>query len=74
MSEPKGVTLRFTSEQVIEVILSNVAAAGSQKELARSKRISPGYLSDVLCGRREISAQLASKFGFQKEVMFRVLP
>ena len=42
----------------------------SQKELADELGISPQYLSDVLKGRREISAQLASKLGYERVITF----
>lgn len=60
--------------ELVAIIQSKAFAAGSQKALALSMRISPGYLSDVLCQRREISSQLAQKFGYEKVVSFRRLP
>lgn len=59
--------------ELLAIIQKQAYEAGSQKALALEKRISPGYLSDVLCQRREVSAQLAAKFGYRKIVSFERL-
>lgn len=66
-----GKRTRLISQmEMAAVIQSRVFDAGSQKALAIEKRISPSYLSDVLCMRREISQQLAEKFGYRKVVFY----
>lgn len=59
--------------ELLAIIQNRAMESGSQKALALEMRISPGYLSDVLCQRREVSSQLAEKFGYRKIVSFERL-
>ncbi len=42
----------------------------SQRLVAKELGISPAYLSDILNGHREISAQVAEKLGYERVVTF----
>lgn len=42
-----------------------------QKDVAERLGISPQYLCDVLKGRRDISAHLAERLGYERIVAFR---
>jgi transcriptional regulator with XRE-family HTH domain len=42
----------------------------TQKDVAKDLGISPQYLSDILKGRREISAEVARRLGFERVVTF----
>jgi len=44
-----------------------VVECGSQKEAAKSLGISTQYLNDLLRGRRNVSEEIASKFGYRAE-------
>lgn len=48
-----------------------VQQAGSQRQVARDLGISPAYLSDVLLGRRQVSAQLALKLGLIRTITYQ---
>lgn len=50
-----------------------IGIEGSQKNAAAVLGISPAYLSDILLGRREISATVAAALGFERLVVFRAL-
>lgn len=51
-----------------------VQEAGSQKVVARRLGVSQSYICDVLSGRREVSASLARKLGYQRYVGYLLLP
>lgn len=57
-------------KNISDVLRQVVAANGSQKETARVLCISPQYLSDILAGRREISAHVAEGLGFERIVTY----
>lgn len=60
------------SEQKIKNLMrSHIAVAGSQKAAAREIKVSPQYFSDVLNGRREISAAIARAYCFERVVTFK---
>jgi plasmid maintenance system antidote protein VapI len=40
------------------------------KAVARQLNVSPSYLSDIVNGRREVSAQLAKKLGCRRRVEY----
>lgn len=61
----------ISTSELIAVIRDKCLEAGSQKIIASRAGISPAYLSDVLCRRREISKEFAEKFGYEKIVIFR---
>jgi transcriptional regulator with XRE-family HTH domain len=48
-----------------------VAAKGSQKEAAKTLRISEQYLSDVLKSRREPGSAILIALGLERHVTFR---
>ena len=62
---------RIATEYDVHVLLSGlVERAGSQKAVADSLGVSRAYLSDVLLGRRPISAELAGRMGWKKIELF----
>lgn len=59
-----------TYRSPFSVLRDRIARTGSQQAAARSLRISPQYLCDVLKGRREISAELARRLGYKRVVVY----
>jgi len=57
---------------VVGMLECLVSRAGSQKVCAEQLGVTPGYLNDVLHGRRDVSAQLADRLGLERVVLFRV--
>lgn len=60
----------LTADDVRGYMRRMVEEAGSQKDAAAILRISPAYFNDALRGKREISAGLAERMGFEKVVVF----
>ena len=58
------------SEFLRGIMRQMVKDAGSQKAAAEIMRISPQYFNDAVRGKREISAELAERMGFEKIVLF----
>ena len=60
----------LTPQELLESLARLAYEAGSQRQLARQLQISPAYLCDVLQGRRDISATLATKLGYTKQTIY----
>jgi predicted transcriptional regulator len=59
---------------VLEKIRAMVAEKDSQVEVAKILEISPSYLNDILKEKRMISASIAAKFGFFREMHYVHIP
>lgn len=62
--------LRMINEARMRQLIADRAAEVSQKTLAERAGVSPQYLCDVLKGRRDVSAQMAERFGYRRVVTF----
>jgi hypothetical protein len=61
----------FTEAIVIAALQDVIAMEGGQRQAARLLNISPQYVNDVLQGRRDVSAELADRLGFERVTKFR---
>lgn len=59
----------YSSQDVVHMLRAECAKR-TQKDVARTLRVSPQYLNDILQGRREISADFAKKLGFKRVITF----
>ena len=64
------ISERMTKEQVVALLESECAQAGSQAAWARKNHVSPAYLSDVLAGRREPGGKLLDALGLERFVSY----
>ena len=55
---------------MLGVIADLVQEWGSQNSVAARLGVTPSYLSDIRSGRREVSAEVARKLGYRREVFF----
>lgn len=62
----------LTEAEMLAVIEKRMKESATQKALADEIGVSPQYINDVIRGRREISNELAKKFGFRRRVVFEV--
>lgn len=62
---------RLISEYEMWNVLLSLTQKDGQKSLAKSLKISPQYLCDVLQEKRKISDKLAEKLGYKKLVYFK---
>jgi plasmid maintenance system antidote protein VapI len=60
----------LTEPEVVERIKAIVTEEGSQTNAAYKLGFSAAYLSDVLAGRRNVSAAMAKKLGYSVERIF----
>lgn len=58
------------TEEQMRQLIADKAAEVSQKTLAERAGVSPQYLCDVLKGRRDVSAQMAERFGYMRVITF----
>lgn len=63
----------ITYEQALEIIRGMVDEFGSQKAVAEHLDISQAYMGDILAGKRDISDQVARRFGYRRVVFFEKL-
>lgn len=60
-----------SQSDIVEILKSAIETAGSQKITAEILKISPSYLNDVIRGRRDVSAELATRLGFERIIIFK---
>ena len=60
----------FLTEQDVRAHLACCCKGRTQKTVAEELGVSPQYLSEILRGRREVSAQIARKIGLVRCVLF----
>lgn len=56
----------MAKESILSYISKQVHAHGSQRAYAKHLGVSQAYLSDVINGRRDVSAELALLLGFER--------
>jgi len=61
----------MASNPVITKIQTLVEETGNQKDVAQAMGVSQSYLSDILKGKRDISANVAALLGFEHVDGFR---
>lgn len=65
-----NVERMLTSDEVLELIRERIRLAGAAAKVARDLGVTPAFLSDVLNGRRNITARLAAALGLARVVRF----
>lgn len=60
----------ITHTQALKIIQQMVRDRGSKVAVAKELDISPGYMADILSGRKAISDAVARKLGYRRVVMF----
>jgi len=55
---------------VLEILRTEVATFGTQKEFAMRARVSPQFLSDVLKGRRNVTGKLLDFLNIEEVVTY----
>lgn len=61
----------WTNTELVDLLLQKVIDQKSQTVVAQELAISASYLSDMLLGKRNISATVAEQLGFERVVLFR---
>ena len=63
MSAKKSIT----DADILAKLRAHLARAGlNQKEFAAGVGLSPPYMSDIMCGRRDIPYKIAAMLGYRK--------
>ena len=70
MSTRRNMLSTYKMEALIR---ESVQLEGHQTNTAKRLGISPQYLNDVIRGRRDISDEMARKFGYRRVVLFEPL-
>ena len=58
-------------EEVMKILHAEIAAAGSQSEWARQKRISRPALNNALTGRRNLQPKVLRALGLEEITVYR---
>jgi DNA-binding transcriptional regulator YdaS (Cro superfamily) len=61
----------MTEEEVIERLRTACANAGGQKQFAKLHGFTPGYVSDVLSGKRGPADRILATLGLERVVVYR---
>ena len=64
------MTIRMTTDEVRELLLSACEEAGTQQAWAKAHRISPQYVTDVLKERREPGGKMLAALGLRRVVAY----
>lgn len=60
----------LTEVEVLQLLQRRIAQDGSQKALAERMKISPGYLNDVLQGKRRPGRKLLTAMGLKAVIVY----
>lgn len=60
---------QFSYEHLLSDLKQRVSVT-TQKAVAKSLKVTPQFLNDVLKGKREISKKLARSMGYNKRIVF----
>lgn len=67
----KQMKLEIEGQEHINPVLAILRSyLGNQKTLAKELGVSPQYISELLNGRKEVSKNIAAKFGYKKIIMW----
>ncbi len=58
----------MTESDVIDLVRSEVARAGSMRELSRQWNVSCAYVSDIVGGRRSLGPAILNHLGLERRV------
>lgn len=61
----------LTEQQVIERLRAATSAAGGQKAFAKAHGFTPGYIHDVLHGKRAPADRILAAIGVERIVIYR---
>lgn len=57
-------------KEMVTILRHRCEAAGGQRQLAQAYGVSPAFISDVVNGRRVVTARLARLMGYQRDIVF----
>ena len=60
----------FPEADVLAELRKVCAVRGAQRRIASALGVSPGFLNDVLKGRRKVNADVANAVGFSQRVTY----
>lgn len=63
----------LTEQDVIERLRAAVEAAGGQRRFADLHDFTPGYIHDVLHGKRALADRICAAIGVERQVIYRVV-
>lgn len=62
--------MKLRTPEQFRAELAKMLKTMTQAELAAELETSQGYISDIVQGRRDISAEFAKKLGYVKKIFF----
>ncbi len=62
----------FNQSHMLVELRCAIEQEGSACAWARKNKLSASYVSDILLGKRNVSAKVAKILGFKREVIYRV--
>jgi hypothetical protein len=62
----------LTEQEVMERLKDAVTEAGGQRAFAEKHGLTPGYVNDVLHGKRAFADRILATIGIERQVTYRV--
>lgn len=62
----------LTEQEVMNRLRTAVARAGGQRKFAEAHKLTPGYLNDVLHGKRALADRILATIGVERQVIYQV--
>lgn len=62
----------LTEQEVMERLKGAVADAGGQRAFAEKHGLTPGYVNDVLHGKRAFADRILATIGIERQVTYHV--
>jgi len=60
----------FKKDEIRKMIVERCEKFGSQKEYANYLGISPQYLGDIICGKRDVPLTVLGDLNIKKEIRY----
>lgn len=62
----------LTEQDVMSRLKSAIEAAGGQRRFADLHKLTPGYINDVLHGKRALADRILSTIGVERRIVYEV--
>lgn len=62
----------LTEQEVMDRLKNAIEAAGGQRRFAELHKLTPGYVNDVLHGKRALADRILATIGVQRHVVYEV--
>lgn len=62
----------LTEQEVMERLRTAIEQAGGQRKFAEAHGLTPGYINDVIHGKRALADRILATIGVRRQVVYEV--